>query len=158
MITLPIGYTTSSPSIVSHGTEVYFAGLVINGVMKCGKYESGTIVELNIGVGMTEMWNILTDDTEIYSMAGYGTYNELVQMDNTSTGVSKMPSNDLVVYPNPSTGIVYFSEYHGKYKVYSPLGSVVFQGIGSRHDFCELKAGMYFIKLGDKTHRVAIQH
>ncbi len=63
---------------------------------------------------------------------------------NTGVGIEEMPDN-FIIYPNPTTGIVFLSEII-EYKIYNLLGDDVLIGNDNTIDISSLKKGIYFIE------------
>ena len=67
-------------------------------------------------------------------------------------GISEI-ENNLLVYPNPTTGIVNFSDIIN-YEIYSSLGKLVLQGEGRRADISELPSGIYVLSNGAEIFKI----
>jgi hypothetical protein len=67
-------------------------------------------------------------------------------------GISEI-ENNLFVYPNPTAGIVNFSEVI-HYEIYSSLGKLVLQGQGRRVDISELPSGIYVLSNGAEIFKI----
>ena len=90
---------------------------------------------------------IPTNDAHYVGVRGQRSILNVEQIDLVIVnGVSEI-KNDLFVYPNPTTGIVNFSEVMN-YKIYSSLGKLVLQGEGSRVDISEFPSGIYTLSNG----------
>lgn len=70
------------------------------------------------------------------------------------SGIESISEASVKVYPNPSTGIVYFENpFNATVEIYNTLGSLV---MTTANNSADLKKGVYLIKIGTKTTRVVV--
>ncbi len=81
---------------------------------------------------------------------------------DTSLDVSKLKSNDVIIYPNPAGTFIYLKNIKTdvKISIYTINGNLVKQYVSSQTDLKinieELKAGVYFVKINDKNYKLII--
>lgn len=95
------------------------------------------------------------------SAVGCATFAVVTQSVSTCTGLSSVASakEDLLIYPNPTSGIVTLSGVEGKVEVYNVLGELVLSplegGQGDVNlDLSQQPSGIYFIKFGTITKKI----
>ncbi|MCL2328052.1 MAG: leucine-rich repeat protein [Bacteroidetes bacterium] len=66
-----------------------------------------------------------------------------------STGIDDITTSDLLVYPNPTTGIVNISE-PSEIKVYNSFGALLITTFGTQVDLSNYANGVYFIQVNGK--------
>ncbi len=108
-------------------------------------YTTNTI-NLNQSISWTQNESVATN----YS----GTKPDIGAFEHSDiTNISTHKSNSLAVFPNPTKGIIYFSNdlTNNKYKVFSNLGRLVKSGIINKNELLldDLNSGIYFIKIVD---------
>ena len=71
------------------------------------------------------------------------------------TGISELKNESLVVYPNPSTGVVNFDNPLGEeVEIFSVDGQHVSSTTGTQID---LNPGIYILRIGERTAKVSIR-
>lgn len=72
------------------------------------------------------------------------------------TGSSSVLENELEIYPNPTTGLVFLSE-EMPFVVYDLMGVQLFHGVSNTIVLSELSSGVYLIQVGNEMTRVIKQ-
>jgi len=79
----------------------------------------------------------------------------------TTTGMNAFQNSDLIIYPNPTTGLIYVSgsrEANMDYELVDVIGKIVSAGkLNSKNgiiDISELSKGIYFFKAGAENPRI----
>lgn len=165
-------------------TGAYFdlqAGVIETGTMSLPNlgmdrnFCTGDSVLLDAGINKDKyLWNT-GDTTRTIYVKSTGTY--YVDLDSASmkgrsasvtltasicTGIESVIENELLVYPNPSSGIFNLSKLVDSYCVYSSVGRIlIVGGVTNAVDLSDQAQGIYVLKLtfaeNVKTVRVVIQ-
>lgn len=79
---------------------------------------------------------------------------------HTTTGLLELDnSNDIIIYPNPSNGIVNFSEKIDNLEVINSLGQIVLNAYGvSKISSETLNNGVYMIRADKRIYKLIIRH
>jgi hypothetical protein len=104
--------------------------------------ENANIVDSGIDVGLPFLGNA----------PDIGAYEYDSSLANNESSIASIN-----VYPNPTTGILNFSNYTSgsSYKIYTTTGILILSGniLASTIDLSALKNGYYYIKINDKKNR-----
>jgi len=73
-----------------------------------------------------------------------------------TTDIETIDENSLIVYPNPTTGIVNISET-AEIKVYNSFGALLFTTFGSQVDLSNYANGVYFVQVNGERIKVIKQ-
>ena len=111
------------------------------------------------GLGSHE---IIYSYSDLNNCAGSDTQTVVVK-NCTTTGLSKVSTNNLHIYPNPSSGTIFIEAENGQAmscRIVNLLGSVIWQGRVEKRTQLQLEKGMYFLQSespADKPIRIIIQ-
>ncbi len=103
--------------------------------------------------------NLLNDGAYVSTLKGLHEYKPNPDFDCT-TSVFELKSNEVMVYPNPTNGVLFFkipaSEKH-IVSVYNSIGNKISEKIVQDNSYIDLndyEAGCYFIKIRDEKNNV----
>ncbi len=78
---------------------------------------------------------------------------------NGVVNVQESEESEIIVYPNPSNSLVYFTQPAGRAQLYSPEGRLVLEQINSESmDVADFPTGIYILRLDNQFYRISIQH
>jgi len=107
-----------------------------------GSYYIGGYFTCGLTIGNTTLQNTGQSD---FFVAKYGTTD-------CSLSLAEQEASNIVAYPNPTKGLVQFSNSAGfsKIQVYSPIGQLVFEKTATTEiDIAHLANGIYLVKVFD---------
>jgi thiol-disulfide isomerase/thioredoxin len=96
---------------------------------------------------------IPTNDSHYVGVRGQRSVLNAEQIDLVVVEGVYEVDNSFFVFPNPTTGIVNFSDII-EYEIYSPQGKLLLKGVGRRADLSELPTGMYILSNGDSVIKI----
>ena len=79
-----------------------------------------------------------------------------VKLADTVTQLNASEVENLQLYPNPTSNMVYLSQ-ETNWELYSSLGILITTGVDTSIDLSELPSGIYFIKTGNGVERIVKQ-
>jgi hypothetical protein len=128
--------TPSGDIIVSEGASRTFAfepnsGYEIKEVLICGNVNEQAKIDGRYTLTATQNCDIL------------------VTFQAKTTGIGTIDENQLIIYPNPTTGIVNISE-PSEIKVYNSFGALLITTFGTQVDLSNYANGVYFIQANGK--------
>ena len=97
---------------------------------------SGTFIKIIGNGNSVNLWNSITE------VNFYGEATLITSATQTAEVIS--------IYPNPTSGLVYFSEQIN-YQIIDALGNVITEGQGENVDISSVAAGLYFVKLTNQS-------
>lgn len=122
-----------------------------NGTQKLGEDAQApyTFLWTNIASGTYSIWARAFDNLGDSAVSKEMEFT----VDVTTALIDVDPSNYLVAYPNPTTGIIYFqNENH--HVLCNAQGEILKNGKGASLDISELSSGVYFLTIDYKTYKI----
>jgi len=117
--------------------------------------------DVKVGEGISYTPNISTEGVTYYyvklsnndceSLSSFAVITVNAPMTSVE---SRMSESGIIVYPNPTTGMVYLNIEATVIKVYSMQGVLLETIFGSEIDLSKYPAGLYFLQIGDEWKRV----
>ena len=131
---------------VAHGTNL--TNLTANFTTDSSAYAEINGITLESGVTQNDYSNLVTFNV----IAENGTANTYIINVLEAVSVNELNNNNLIIYPNPNKGILYFSEpQQGKIQIFSITGQLISKIILNKNtlkiNVSDLKNGFYIIKL-----------